>query len=152
MKIIALAEIVVAGGPIFFSLESTPQYPENTSGMRVAIFAEVSNSRQKAQKLKGHGIIMHRAERADNHERFKEICALAQANSLGMVDQLELKEHLKICDSCRKIYDQYAVIASEGMPFLSGCCAVSEEAERWDNREVRRKLFASIQDRKTHEV
>jgi len=66
-----------------------------------------------------YGIIMHRTERPDDHERFKELCALAQANSLGMVDQLELKEHLKICDSCRKIYDQYAAIGSEGMAFLA---------------------------------
>jgi predicted anti-sigma-YlaC factor YlaD len=91
---------------------------------------------------------MHRAERADGHERFKELCALAQANSLGVEDQLELKEHLKICDSCRKIYDQYAAIVSEGLPFLSGSCAVSEEAERWDNREARRKLHTSIQGKK----
>jgi hypothetical protein len=88
-----------------------------------------------------YGIIMHRTERPDDHERFKELCALAQANSLGMVDQLELKEHLKICDSCRKIYDQYAAIGSEGMAFLAGCNAVSEEAERWDNGEVWQKLF-----------
>ena len=122
------------------------------SRMCVAIFTECSNSRQKAQKLKDHGSIMHRAERADNHERFKEFCALAQANSLGMVDQFELKEHLKFCDSCRKIYDQYAAIVSEGMPFLSGSCAVSEEAERWDNREARRRLHTSIQGEKTHKI
>ena len=95
---------------------------------------------------------MRRTERANDHKRFKELSALAQTNSLGMADQLELREHLKICDSCRKIYDQYAAIVSAGMPFLSGSCAVSEEAEIWDNREVRRKLFVSIQDRKTHEV
>jgi hypothetical protein len=97
-------------------------------------------------------MIMHRTERADGHERFNALCALAQANSLGMVDQLELKEHFKICDSCRKIHDQYAAIGSEGMAFLSGSYAVSEEAERWDNREARQKLFASTQDKKTHEV
>jgi hypothetical protein len=120
--------------------------------MCLAIYTETSNSRQKAQKLKGHGTIMHRAESADYHERFKEFCALAQANSLGMVDQRELKEHLKICDSCRQIYDQYAAIVSAGMPFLSGSCAVSEEAEKWDNREARRKLDTSIQGKKAHKI
>jgi predicted anti-sigma-YlaC factor YlaD len=69
-----------------------------------------------------------------------------------MVDQLELKEHLKICDSCREIYDQYAAIGSEGMAFLSGSHAVSEEAERWDHREARQKLFASIQGKKAHKI
>ena len=108
---------------------------------------------QRAPRLKGYGItIMHRAERADDHERFKKFCALAQANSLGMVEQVELKEHLEICDSCRKIYEQYAAIVSEGMPFLSASCAVSEEAERWDNREARRKLHTSIQGKKAHIV
>ncbi len=54
---------------------------------------------------------MNRDKRADDHERFKELCALAQANSLGMVDELDLKEHLRICESCRKIYDQYVALA-----------------------------------------
>jgi hypothetical protein len=43
-----LAEIVVAGGPMFFPLESTSQYSENSSGMCGTIFTEVSNSREKA--------------------------------------------------------------------------------------------------------
>jgi predicted anti-sigma-YlaC factor YlaD len=89
---------------------------------------------------------MHRNEGADGHERFKELCALVQANSPGMVDQLELKQHLQICDSCRKICDQYAAIGSEGMAFLPGSYAVSEEAEKWDNREARQRLFTSIQE------
>jgi anti-sigma factor ChrR (cupin superfamily) len=89
---------------------------------------------------------MHSTERADGHERFKKLCALAQANSLGMADQLELKNHLQICDSCREIYHQYAAIGSEGMAYLSGSYVVSEEAERWDHRETWQKLFASIQD------
>jgi predicted anti-sigma-YlaC factor YlaD len=93
---------------------------------------------------------MHRTERVDGHERFRELCALAQANSLVVVDQLELREHLKICESCRKLYDQYAAIGSEGLAFLLEGCAVSEEAKRWDHREARQKLFASIQDVKAH--
>ena len=95
---------------------------------------------------------MHETERADDHDRFKELCALAQADWLGMADQLELKEHLKICDSCRTIYDQYAAIGSEGMAFLSGMYAASEEAERWDSREARQNLFTSIQDKKAHKI
>jgi predicted anti-sigma-YlaC factor YlaD len=95
---------------------------------------------------------MHRAETLDNHARFKELCALAQANSLDRVDRLELKEHLEICDSCRQIYDQYAAIQSKGMAYLSGSYAMSEDAERWDSREVRQKLFASIQGMEAHEV
>jgi hypothetical protein len=152
MKVTVPAEIVVAVGPIFFSLESTPQYSENPSECASPSLRRFRIAAQKAQKSKGHGTIMHRAERADGHERFKELCALAQANSLGVEDQLELKEHLKICDSCRKIYDQYAAIVSEGLPFLSGSCAVSEEAERWDNRDARRKLHTSIQGKKAHIV
>jgi len=106
----------------------------------------------KSARSKRYGIVMHRTERADGHERFKELCALAQANSLGMVDQLELMEHLTICDSCRKIHDQYAAIGSEGMAFLLGSCAASEKAGRWDHREARRKLLASIQAKKPHDV
>jgi hypothetical protein len=101
--------------------------------------------------LKGYGFIMHRTKRTGNHERFKELSALAQADSLGIGDQLALKEHLRVCNSCRRIYDQYAAIGSEGMAFLSGSCALSEEAEKWDNREARQKLFASIQGKDTQD-
>jgi hypothetical protein len=95
---------------------------------------------------------MHGTERADEHERFKEFCALAQANSLDEVDQLELKEHLKICDLCRKICNQYAAIGSEGIAFLSGSYAVSEDAERWNHREAGLKLFNSIQEEEAHKI
>ncbi len=95
---------------------------------------------------------MRRTERANDHKRFKELSALAQTNSLGMADQLELREHLKICDLCRRIHDQYAAIGSEGMAFLTGRYALSEEAERWDNREARQRLFTSIQDNKAHKI
>jgi hypothetical protein len=87
---------------------------------------------------------MHRTERANGHERFKKLCALAQAESLSVVDQLELKEHLKICGPCRKISHQYAAIGSEGMAFLSGSYAVSEEFERWDSRKAWQRLFGGF--------
>ena len=38
------------------------------------------------------------------------------------------------------------------MAYLSGSYAMSEDAERWDSREVRQKLFASIQGMEAHEV
>jgi predicted anti-sigma-YlaC factor YlaD len=97
-------------------------------------------------------MIMHRTEAADDHERFKEFCALAQAGSLGVVDQREVREHLKNCDTCRRIYNQYAAIGSEGMAFLSGCHEVSEEAARWDDREVRQKLLAAIQQEQAYKI
>jgi hypothetical protein len=87
---------------------------------------------------------MEKVEGRDDHERFKELCALAQTKRLSVREQLELDRHLSACGSCRQIYEEYCAIGSEGMVFLSAENALPEEAERWDNRAARERLFASI--------
>lgn len=92
---------------------------------------------------------MQKTELPDDHERFKELCALAQTNALGFTEQLALRSHLKTCSSCRDICDQYRMIGEEGMRFLSGDYALSEEAAQWDSRELRLRLFDVIEEEKT---
>jgi hypothetical protein len=87
---------------------------------------------------------MQKTERPGHHERFKELCALARANELSVNEQLDLQSHLQTCDSCQEIYDQYCVIGDEGMRCLSGEYALTEEAARWDSREVRKKLLDAV--------
>ena len=87
---------------------------------------------------------MEKVEARDDHERFKELCALAQMKLLSVQEQLELDRHLRACVPCRHIYEEYCAIGSEGMTFLSAEDALPEEAERWDNRAARERLFASI--------
>jgi len=89
---------------------------------------------------------MQNTEEPGHHERFKELCALAQANALSFVEQLDLKRHLQTCSSCREICSQYSLIGTEGMRFLSGDHAPSEEALLWDSSRLRQRLFETIQE------
>ena len=95
---------------------------------------------------------MERSERPDNHERFKELAAMAQTDSLSISEQLDLYAHLQACHACREIHEQYRLISGEGMNFLSGRDRVTDEAEVWDNRDVRRRLFAGVANPATDKV
>jgi len=87
---------------------------------------------------------MEKSDARDDHERFRQLCALAQLNSLGAREQLDLERHLLACASCRQVHQDYCAIGSEGMAFLSAADVMPEEARRWDNRAARERLFASI--------
>ena len=89
---------------------------------------------------------MHNNERLDNHQTFKEWCALAQGNMLSSAEQQELERHLQHCDSCRKIYAEYSLIGTEGMPLLAAHNGQDPECERWDDRKARHRLFSRIRE------
>jgi anti-sigma-K factor RskA len=103
--------------------------------------------------LKGYGIVaMQGSEGFDNHERLKELCALAQADSLSIAESLDLERHLEVCAACRDLYDQYSVVGEEGMAYLSQTDAMPEEAEIWDHRGARERLLTSIREQRLHKV
>jgi anti-sigma-K factor RskA len=87
---------------------------------------------------------MERTEAGDGHDRFIELCALAQPGLLSIREQRDLDRHLETCDSCRKYYKEYRVIGDEGMAFLSADEDLSEEALKWDNREAGERLLAAL--------
>src|SRR5580698_10110758 len=87
---------------------------------------------------------MEKVEPKDNHERVKELCALAGTRSLSVREQLELDRHLQVCGSCRQAYEEYCAIGGAGMAFLVAEEALPEAAERWDNRAARDRLRAEI--------
>jgi hypothetical protein len=87
---------------------------------------------------------MQRTEGTEDHERFKELCALAEAGSLSMREKLDLERHLSTCAACRETRDHYTAIGAEGMAFLSQDQPLSEEAERWDNSAARARLHLSV--------
>jgi hypothetical protein len=89
---------------------------------------------------------MQKTEEPSDHERFKVLCALAEADALSFVEQRDLRNHLQTCSSCREICDQYSVIGKEGMRFLLGNDTPSEEAMQWDSGELRLRLFEAIQE------
>jgi hypothetical protein len=95
---------------------------------------------------------MQKTEDAGDHEKFKELCALAQADALSHAERLELMAHLETCEDCRQLFDQYSMIGEAGMEFLAGDFVPSQEAARWDSRQASQRLSDAIEREKTQKV
>jgi hypothetical protein len=87
---------------------------------------------------------MNRNERLDDHQKFKELTALAQRGTLSNSERQDLQRHLQSCDSCQRVFDEYSLISTEGMTFLAAAHGRSQDTEDWDDRPTRNKLFARI--------
>ena len=89
---------------------------------------------------------MNKSERLDDHQKFKELAALAQRGALSSNERHELSGHLRVCDSCREAYAEYSLISREGMPFLAAAYGHFDESDDWDERPVRDRLLGRIRD------
>ena len=54
---------------------------------------------------------MREVARLDDHDRFRELSALANAGALSSAELAELKGHLQSCEQCREVHDQYRLLA-----------------------------------------
>ncbi len=79
-----------------------------------------------------------------DHERFKELSALAHAGTLNSAELADLRSHLQFCGHCREVYDQYLVLAQVGMPELAAVHSDVQEQKAWESNATRRKLIARI--------
>jgi hypothetical protein len=89
---------------------------------------------------------MRESERPNDHEKFKELAALAQARGLTVSERIELKRHLQWCEACRAISGEYSKLSSEGMAFLAADFGHVSEAEAWDYRAARSELSSRIRE------
>jgi len=89
---------------------------------------------------------MNKSERLDDHQKFKELAALAHRGALSDGEQSNLDRHLQDCRSCRQAYDEFALISTEGMRFLASAYGYGQANENWDDRPIRDKLLARIFD------
>src|SRR5258707_322090 len=89
---------------------------------------------------------MHENERLNDHQKFKELAALAGGRGLTVSEQIELKRHLQLCEACREIYREYSLLSSEGMAFLAADYGHVSEAEAWDYRAARDQLSSRIRE------
>lgn len=89
---------------------------------------------------------MNKNERLDDHQKFKQLAALAMGKALTNNERTELDRHLRVCDSCRQVFEEYTLISTEGMPFLATAHGFIDEGEDWDDRRTRDKLLARVQD------
>src|ERR1700704_1973241 len=89
---------------------------------------------------------MHENERLNDHQKFKELAALAQGRGLTVSERIELERHLQLCEACRSIYREYSLLSSEGMAFLVADYGHVPEAEAWDYRDAREQLSSRIRE------
>jgi Putative zinc-finger len=87
---------------------------------------------------------MHHNERLNDHQKFKELIALALGHGLTGSERVELRRHLDVCAACRAISGEYSLLTSEGMAFLAADCGQVPEAEAWNDRAARNELFSRI--------
>jgi len=80
----------------------------------------------------------------NDHERFKELGALANSGTLTPSEWAELRGHLQICQACSEVCRQYRALANEGMPLLAARYSDQEERNSWADASTWRKLSARI--------
>jgi len=89
---------------------------------------------------------MHKNGRLDDHQKFKELGALAQGGECSDSEWLELKRHLQACGSCREAYSDYSLIAKEGMPFLAAVRGYTPGCKSWDEGAAWGELLSRIKE------
>ena len=87
---------------------------------------------------------MNETERLDDHQKFKELAALAHRGTLSEGERLTLESHLRVCASCQQAYEEYTLISTEGMQFLAAAHGYGHDLEAWDDLPARNKLMARI--------
>src|SRR5882672_9511625 len=87
---------------------------------------------------------MHRNQRADDHQRFRELAALAQAHALADGERLELENHLRQCAVCHEAYGEYSLLHTQGMAELAVAGDQSSEFEGWESRSVGNEFLEQV--------
>lgn len=84
----------------------------------------------------------------DEHEKFKELCALAASGSLAPLEMSELRVHLEHCESCREAFAQYRILTTEGVPTLAEGYLARSEGITWDASGARERLWTNLRAEK----
>jgi Anti-sigma-K factor rskA len=80
----------------------------------------------------------------EEHEKFKELCALAASGTLSPLELSELQIHLEDCESCQEAFTQYRILNTEGIPTLAEAYLARPERVVWDHSAARERLWTSI--------
>src|SRR5215467_469493 len=92
----------------------------------------------------------------DNHERYRELAAIATTGDLSQEERAELEKHLAECRGCCALTDEYLLVTREGMPLVgseaapevAGDAATARGAEtapvRWSEEDARAELSRRI--------
>jgi hypothetical protein len=80
----------------------------------------------------------------DEHDKFKELCALAASGSLEPSELPELQAHLKQCAGCQEVFRQYQILTTQGMAVLAGERTEGQGQASWDSALALERLQARV--------
>jgi Anti-sigma-K factor rskA len=91
-------------------------------------------------------------EVTDFHTEWLELCALATTGILEPAEWARLDRHLKGCAHCRAAFDEYQLVAREGMPLAASEYVgleddseeLPKELRKWDAAAASRRLLAKL--------
>jgi len=80
----------------------------------------------------------------DEHDEFKELCALAASGSLEPSELPELQAHLKHCEACREVFRQYQILTTQGIAILADAYLERQAQVGWDGALACERLLARV--------
>ena len=87
--------------------------------------------------------MIHGDANSGEHERFRELAAAATCGALTAGESESLESHLRDCEECCAVLDEYQVLASEGFALLASSYNHREETGRWNEATARRRLLGA---------
>jgi len=78
------------------------------------------------------------------HEKYKELCALAASGNLAPLELFDLRVHLEDCESCLEAFSQYQILTTEALPALADSYLAKPEPGMWDDSAARERLLTSV--------
>jgi hypothetical protein len=83
-------------------------------------------------------------EHRENHEKFRELNALAMSGTLTPLEWSELNSHLDHCEECREVARQYHILGTQGIPTIADTYTDRPGQGSWDEKAILKKLLARV--------
>jgi hypothetical protein len=80
----------------------------------------------------------------DEHDEFKELCALAASGGLEPFELPELQVHLKHCEKCREVFRQYRILVTQGVAILADGYMERQAQVGWDGARACERLLERV--------
>ncbi len=88
----------------------------------------------------------------ENHEKFRELNALAISGTLTSLEWSELNLHLVHCEECREVAHQYRILATLGIPTIADAYIDRPGHGSWDEEAILKKLLAFVRTARRPDV
>jgi hypothetical protein len=87
---------------------------------------------------------MLRIDGGEEHDKFKELCALAASGNLAPLESSEFLAHLRLCEVCQQVFSQYRTITTHGMTALADAYLEGPGPVLWDESAARERLLEGV--------